>query len=178
MIAPDATTVDGKELLELAQTVVLTSFRLPQRHIDDATQTAALAGWENLPKWKPEFCSLRTFLWTRMRLRLIDWIRVETGRHNDKFQVHNPLSLDYETDDGGTIQLCDESAAHEIELIDTQETLRQLFDTVELTDREKDSIRGFLDDEPALETAAGWGTSRARVYQARKHAYDKLRAAA
>ena len=182
MIAPDATTADGKELLDLAQAVVRTSFRLPERMIDDATQTAALAGWENLPKWNGTSCTLRTFLWSRMRLRVIDWIRHEVGRHTDPFKVNTPLSLDYEYAqlESTTIHdfLDDPAAEHEFDLVDAQETLRQLFAAVDLTDQEKDAIRGFLDDETTKTTAGRWGMTRSRVSQVRQGAYAKLRAAA
>ena len=180
MIAPDATTADGKELLELAYAVVQTSFRLPSRLIDDAVQTAALAGWEELPRWKSEHCTLRTFLWTRMRLRVIDWIRVEVGRRADRWNVKNPLSLDVPTvDDAPMLDVLESPhSQHPVELVDTQQTLRELFARVDLTDREKDSIRGFLDDETTKTTAERWGMSRARVSQVRQVAYAKLRAAA
>lgn len=180
MIAPDATTADGEQLLALAQAVVRTSFRLPERMVDDAVQTAALAGWEEMPKWNGTSCTLRTFLWSRMRLRVIDWIRHEVGRRADRWNVKNARSLDVPTvEDAPLIEILEAAGSqHDIELVDTQETLRQLFAAVDLSEREKDSIRGYLADETTKTTAERWGMSRARVSQVRQGAYAKLRAAA
>lgn len=180
MIASDATEASGEQLLALAQAVVLTSFRLPPRMVDDAVQTAALAGWEEMPRWKAEHCTLRTFLWSRMRLRVIDWIRHEVGRRADRWNVKNAHSLDVPTiEDAPLIEILEAPGSQrDIELVDTQETLRRLFAKVDLSDREKDSIRGFLDDETTKTTAARWGMSRARVSQVRQGAYAKLRDAA
>jgi RNA polymerase sigma factor (sigma-70 family) len=165
--------------LSMAQFVVQ-QMRVHGDKYEDAVQETALAGWLAAQRWSSDGgMSLQNWVFRQMERGLIDWLRVQLGRHGQHEAFRQSWKYLDEPDwYGNPIGDRIPTICTDYDRIEQGVDLCRLVRAAGLTQREREIILAYLSEETLKTTGARWGVTEARACQVRGDAMAKLQAAA